>query len=58
MRRLASVVVGAIALVAVGRAHTQSGPILELEVLHPDLEEIFVQIMRGEEKRETMDERR
>jgi ABC-2 type transport system ATP-binding protein len=32
--------------------------ILELEVMHPDLEEVFVQIMRGGERRETIDERR
>ncbi len=32
--------------------------ILELEVMKPDLEEIFVQIMRGEERRETIDEGR
>jgi ABC-2 type transport system ATP-binding protein len=32
--------------------------IQELEVMRPDLEEIFVQIMRGEDRRETIDERR
>src|SRR5688572_1696988 len=32
--------------------------ILELEVMQPDLEEIFVQIMRGEHRGETIEERR
>jgi ABC-2 type transport system ATP-binding protein len=32
--------------------------ILELEVMHPDLEEVFVQIMRGGERGETIDEKR
>jgi ABC-2 type transport system ATP-binding protein len=32
--------------------------IQELEVMHPDLEEVFVQIMHGEDRRESIDERR